>query len=325
MMKRVLLTRIFPDRAAEMLANAGFEVTLWQKDRPMLKEELIQMAQDHDAVLCTLTDAIDKAFMDACPRLEVISQFAVGYDNIDIATATRKGIPVGYTPDVLTEATADVAFGLMINASRNMFFMHKQIIAGHWGYFRPKAHLGMELKNKTLGILGMGRIGTAMARRCKGAYNMPVIYHNRNRNETAEKELHARYVDFNTLLAESDVLSVHCALTQDTRGIFNKASFGKMKPSAIFINTARGGVHNEPDLIEALKQGVIWGAGLDVTNPEPMLPDNPLLQMEHVAVLPHIGSATTEARDAMANLAAENIIGFYRNHTMHSCVNPECL
>ncbi|MBN2812775.1 MAG: D-glycerate dehydrogenase [Bacteroidales bacterium] len=325
MMKRVLLTRIFPERAAEMLSNAGFAVTQWQEDRPMLKEELIQMTQDHDAILCTLTDTIDKAFMDACPRLEVISQFAVGYDNIDVATATLKGIPVGYTPDVLTEATADVAFGLMINASRNMFFMHKQIIAGQWGYFRPKAHLGMELKNKTLGILGMGRIGTAMARRCRGAYNMSVIYHNRNRNESAEKELNARYVDFDTLLAESDVLSVHCALTRDTRGIFNKASFGKMKHTALFINTARGGVHNETDLIEALERGVIWGAGLDVTNPEPMLPENPLLQMEHVAVLPHIGSATSEARNAMANLAAENIIRFFRNREMHSCVNPECL
>jgi glyoxylate reductase len=206
-----------------------------------------------------------------------------------------------------------------------MFFMHKSIIKGDWGYFKPNAHLGIELKDKTLGIYGMGRIGMEMAKRCQGAYDMDIIYHNRTRNLEAEKLFNARYVSFETLLGQSDVISVHAALSADTKNVFNAAAFSKMKPSAIFINTARGLVHNEVDLIAALQNGIIWGAGLDVTNPEPMLKDNPLLRMENVCVLPHIGSATIEARTEMARMAATSIIEYYKDKKVSHIVNPEVL
>jgi glyoxylate reductase len=203
--------------------------------------------------------------------------------------------------------------------------MHKRIARGEWTFFRPKADLGIELKNKTLGIFGLGRIGLQMAIRCKGAYNMKIIYHNRKPNRDAEKLLGAGLVSFDELLSQSDVLSVHCALNSETRGVFDQTAFSKMKPTSIFVNTARGGIHNEKDLIEALNVGKIWGAGLDVTNPEPMDVTNPLLSMPNVAVLPHIGSATEEARNEMSRLAAMNIIEFYKHNHMPNVVNPETL
>jgi len=323
--KKIFISRMFPGKGAELLRTAGFSVTEWNEERPMTQDELIEKAKVHNALFCTLTDKIDKRFLNECSHLEIISQFGVGYDNIDISEATRLRIPVGFTPNAMSDATADIAFGLMIATSRKMFYMHKRIEKGEWSYFKPKANLGIELKNKTLGIFGLGRIGMEMAKRCKGAYNMKIIYHNRKANPKAEQELNAEFVDFTGLLKQSDVLSVHCSLNTETKGIFNKAAFSQMKPGAIFINTSRGLVHNETDLIEALKTGVIWGAGLDVTNPEPMQPDNPLLQMENVCIVPHIGSGTVEARVEMARLAAVNIIEFYKNKKIPHIVNPESM
>lgn len=297
----------------------------WNEDRPMTRDELIEKAKAHDALCITSTEKIDKNFLNECSHLDIISQYAVGYDNIDIAEATRLGIPVGFTPGAMSDATADIAFGLMIATSRKMFYLHKSIIKGEWTYFRPTANLGLELKNKTLGIYGLGRIGMEMAKRCVGAYNMKILYHNRKPNSEAEQKLGAKLVDFKNLLSQSDVISVHCSLSAETKGIFNKTTFSQMKPTSIFINTSRGGVHNETDLIEALRAGMIWGAGLDVTNPEPTKQDNPLLHMENVTVLPHIGSATIEARNEMARLAAINIIEFYTHKKIPHIVNPEAL
>jgi glyoxylate reductase len=322
---RVFVTREIPVIGIELLKSEGFEVSLWAQDRPMKPDELISEGKKVDAMLTQLTDRIDANFFEQCRHLEIISQFSVGYDNINISEATRLGIPVGYAPGAMSDATADVAFGLMIAASRKMFYMHKAIEKGEWKDFNPNANLGIELKNKTLGIFGLGRIGLEMGIRCRGAYNMNIIYHNRNPNKEAEKILNARFVSFEELLSDSDVLSVHCALNNETRGIFNQVAFSKMKRSSIFINTARGGVHNEMDLIDALNTETIWGAGLDVTNPEPMNFDNPLLSMANVAVLPHIGSATVEARNEMARLAALNIVEFYKSGTIPNIVNPETL
>ncbi|MBU3822128.1 D-glycerate dehydrogenase [Flavobacteriaceae bacterium XHP0103] len=321
--KRIFISKIFPELGAQMLKDVGFEVTAWSQDRPMTQEELIEKAKTHDALFCSSSDKIDKYFLNACSHLEIISQFSAGYDNIDVAEATRLGIPLGHAPNAMNDATADIAFGLMIAVSRKMFYMHKQIINANWTHFKPTANLGMELKNKTLGIVGLGRIGTEMAKRCKGAYNMNIIYNNTKPNKQAEAELNATYVDFKTLLQQSDVLSVHCALTEKTKGLFNAEAFAQMKPTAIFINASRGQVHNETDLIEALKNKTIWGAGLDVTNPEPMQHNNSLLHMENVCVLPHIGSATVEARNEMARLAATNIIEFYKNGTIPNMINPD--
>jgi len=322
---KVFVSSVIPQIGIDMLNQQGFAVSTWDNLTPIPRDILIEKTKECNALLATLTGKLDADFMNECKHLDVISNFGVGYDNIDITEASKLGIAVGNTPGVLTDATADIAFGLMLAVSRKMFFMHKKIKKGEWKHFTPTQNLGVELKNKTLGVFGLGRIGIEMAKRCKGAYNMNVIYHNRKQNTEAEKLLDAKYVSFDELLAQSDVLSVHSALTEDTKGIFNKAAFEKMKPTSIFINTSRGGAHNEEDLTEALTTNKIWGAGLDVTNPEPMQKDNPLLQMENVAVLPHIGSATIEARNGMSRLAAENIIGFYKNGLVPNLVNPEAM
>ena len=323
--KKILVTREFPEIGLKHLEAQGFELTLWTKDRPMTPSELVERSMDHQALLCTVGDRVDRPFLEKCSHLEIISQYAVGHDNIDVNAATDLGIPVGFTPDIMSEATADIAFGLMIATARKMFFLHKTILKGEWGYFKPTSHLGMELTGKTLGVFGLGRIGIKMAERCKNAYGMEVIYHNRRADKAAEKALNATRVSFDELLAQSDVLSVHCVLSDETRGRFDQPAFKRKKPTSIFINTARGQVHHESDLIKALQSNEIWGAGLDVTDPEPMAKDNPLLSMETVAVLPHVGSGTMEARDGMSRLAAENIIEFYRSGTLIHMVNPGVL
>ncbi len=322
---RILVTRNFPSVGIELLKAEGYSVTERPEEYPMSQEELIEKAKKHNILFCTLTEKIDKHFLNECSHLKMISQFGVGFDNIDISEATRLGIPVGNTPGVLSEATADIAFGLMISTSRKMFFLHKSIQKGEWRFFTPNEHLGIELKGKTLGIFGMGRIGFEMAKRCKGAFDMNIIYHNRNKNIEAEKLLGAKMVSFQELLSLSDVVSAHCTLSEETKGIFNKEAFQQMKSSAIFINTSRGPVHNEKDLIEALNSKQIWGVGLDVTDPEPMKTDNPLLEMENVSILPHIGSGTEEVRGKMSVLAAENIIGYCKYLTIPHLVNPEAM
>ena len=259
---KVLVTRNIPVLGVEMLRKEGFSVTAWPFERPMADQELIAESKKHNVILCVSADNIGTDFINTCSHLKMISQFAVGYDNIDVSLATKLGIPIGYAPGAMNEATADIAFGLMIAVARKFFYMHKGILRGEWTYFKPNANLGIEFNNKTLGIFGIGRIGMAMARRCKGAYNMNIIYCNRNVHEEAEKLYNAKRVSFDELLKQSDVISVHSVLSKETKEIFNKAAFSKMKPSSIFINTARGGVHNEQDLIEALNKGTIWVQGL---------------------------------------------------------------
>ena len=313
MSKKVFVSRILPDKAKECLEEANCRVEVWHLERPMLQSELIQSCLDKNALLCTSADEIDAHFFNQCSHLDIVSTFAVGYDNIDLAAAKNHGVRLGNTPGVLTEATAEIAFALMIAVARKMFATHNKIVEGNWNYFIPKANLGLDLKDKTLGIFGLGAIGYEMARRCQAIYNMDVIYHNRNRNIEAEEKLGASLVSYDNLLKNSDVLSVHANLNQATANKFDASAFSSMKKSAIFINTARGGLHNETDLIQALKEKEIWGAGLDVTNPEPMLSTNPLLVMENAVVLPHIGSSTIETRNAMARLAAENIVKYYQS------------
>lgn len=319
---RVLVTRTIPSAGLDLLRKEGYQLEIFPEERPMTSDELMHAVKSADILLSLGENKLDSNFLRENKHLKMISQFAVGYDNINIPEATRLGIPVGNTPDVLSEATADIAFGLMISVSRKFFFNHKMIIAGGWGSFKPMAHLGQELSGKTLGIYGLGAIGMVMARRCQGAYGMNIIYCNRSSNEFAEQKFNAVRVSFEELLAQSDVLSVHSVLSDETRGKFNASAFAQMKPSSIFINTARGGIHDETDLLEALRNKTIWGAGLDVTNPEPMHKDNPLLSMENVAILPHIGSATVEAREGMSRLAAENIISYIKSGIIPHCVNP---
>lgn len=320
---KVFITRIIPEAGLQLLREAGIEIAQWAEKRDLTPQELIDHCKKADALLSAGSNKIDKSFLTACSHLKVISLHSVGFDRVDVAAATALGIPVGNTPGVLSDATADLAFLLILATSRKAIYLHKTIRQGEWKFFDPTANLGIEIRGKTLGIFGLGKIGYELARSCAAAFQMKIIYHNRNRNEAAEKELNAVYVSFDELLQQSDVLSVNTALTPETKGKFNKEVFARMKASSIFINTARGAIHNEPDLIEALQNKVIWGAGLDVTDPEPMQPDNPLLQMPNVAVLPHIGSATVETRNAMAVIAAKNVIAGLKGEKLESVVNAE--
>jgi lactate dehydrogenase-like 2-hydroxyacid dehydrogenase len=320
---KVFITRIIPEAGLQLLKDAGLTITMNSERRNLSKEELINMSKQNDIVLNGGFDKMDAAYFDQCQHLKAFSLMTVGYDNVDVAAATKYKIPVSNTPGVLSNATSDAAFLLMLAVSRKAFYMHQLILEDKWNFYDPTANLGTELYNATLGIYGLGKIGIEMARKAKASYDMNIIYHNRNRNEETEKLLDARYVSFDELLAQSDVLSVHANLSEQTRGIFDKKAFDKMKPTSIFINTARGGLHNETDLIIALQNNIIWGAGLDVTNPEPMAKDNPLLTMPNACVLPHIGSATKQARDAMATLAAQNVIAAAKGERLPNIINPE--
>jgi glyoxylate reductase len=320
---KVFITRKIMESGLQYLRDAGIEISEWTAKRDLTSTELIDFCKASDALLSAGGNRIDASFLQAAKHLKVISLHSVGYDNVDINTANDLKIPIGNTPGVLSNATADTAFLLILATSRKAFYMHKTIQNGDWGFFEPTANLGMELRGKTLGIFGLGKIGFELAKRCISAFEMKIIYHNRGHFEKAEKELKASMVSFDELLQRSDVLSVNTALTSETRGIFNKEVFARMKRTAIFINAARGAIHNETDLTEALEKGIIWGAGLDVTNPEPMNRNNPLLFMPNVCVLPHIGSATEETRAAMSLIAAKNIVAGLRGEKLPFVVNPE--
>ena len=320
---KVFVTREIPDAGLELLKQAGCTLTVYTDKINLDRQQLIHTCKTQDALLSAGPNLLDANFFEECNNLKVVSLHSAGFDRVDINAANKFKIPVSNTPDVLSKATSDVAFLLMIAVSRKALYMYKKILDGEWGFFDPTADLGVELYNKTLGVFGLGKIGVEMATKCKAAYNMKIIYNNRKPNETAEKTLDAQYVSFDELLAQSDVLSVHANLSDETKGIFNKASFGKMKPTAIFINTARGGLHDEKDLLHALQNNIIWGTGLDVTDPEPMAKDDPLLFMPNVCVLPHIGSATVETRDAMATMAAKNIIAGLKGERLPNIINPE--
>lgn len=321
---KIFITNQIPEVGINLLQEAGHEITIYPAvEKPIPQEELIDQCRQHDAVLVSGFAKLDEYFFEACPRIKVVSLFSVGYDSVDIKAATKHKVPVGNTPDVLSKATADIAFLLMLAVSRKAFFNYKKILEGGWKQFEPVADLGIDLHGKTIGIFGLGKIGFEMAAKCKAAYGMKVIYHNRHPNEKAEKELDARLVSFEELLQQSDVISMHANLTPETKGVFNKAAFEKMRPNSIFINTGRGNMHHETDLKEALENGTIWGAGLDVTNPEPMDKHNPLLLMPNVCVLPHIGSATKQTREAMAVLAARNLLAGLKGERLITVVNPQ--
>ncbi|WP_316823206.1 D-glycerate dehydrogenase [Pedobacter gandavensis] len=319
---KVFITRIISEQGRRLLEEAGVEIMEWKEQRPLSRDELIANCLQCDALLSVST-RLDADFFDACSHLKVIALHSVGFDHVDIAAATSLNIPVGNTPGVLSTATADTAFLLMLATSRKAFYLHKTIEKGEWGFFEPTANLGIELRAKTLGVYGLGKIGLEMARCCKAAFGMKIIYHNRTRNQEAEQELNAKWLPFEDLLQQSDVITVHTALTPETEGKFGRTAFNLMKSTAIFINTARGAIHQEEDLIKALEEGEIWGAGLDVTNPEPMRSNHPLLNMPNVAVLPHIGSATQETRASMSELAARNVIAALKGLQIPFPVNPE--
>jgi glyoxylate reductase len=322
---KILVTRDIPEIGLDMLRNKGCELRVQSSEKPFSKTEFKMASQWADVLLCSSKEKISEDFLSANSQLLMISQYSAGYDNVDMAECNERKLPVGHTPQAMNKATSDIAFGLMISVARNFFCMHKKLEAGEIEGFRPRANLGQEPYGKTLGVFGLGAIGFEMARKCKAAYGMEIIYCNRTENSKANSELEAKKVSFEELLTQSDVLSVHSNLSEETFKKFSAEAFKQMKSSAIFINTSRGQVHDELALIKALEEGQIWGAGLDVTDPEPMEMGNPLLNMRNVCVLPHIGSATVEARDEMSRLSAENIIRYFENGDMVHCINPEVL
>ncbi|MEJ5102859.1 2-hydroxyacid dehydrogenase [Chryseobacterium sp. MYb328] len=320
---KVFINKRIPEIGINMLQEAGLEI-IFPENENLTYDEWIQYCRNTDAILNIGGDfKYDKVFFDACPDIKAIALYSVGFDHVDIKEASLRNIPIGNTPDVLSRATSDVAFLLMQSIARRASYNFQKVKEGNWGAFDPLHALGQELYGKTLGVFGLGRIGFQMAEKCKKAFDMKIIYHNRRHNEEAEKELDAKYVSFDELVTDSDVLSIHANFTAEHKELFNNVVFGKMKSNAIFINTARGGFHQEQDLYKALTEGKIWGAGLDVTNPEPMSADNLILELSNVCVLPHIGSATIEARNGMARLAAGNLIAFSKGEKMPNCANPE--
>ncbi|WP_336963047.1 D-glycerate dehydrogenase [Chryseobacterium contaminans] len=320
---KVFINKRIPEIGINMLQEAGLQI-IFPENENLTYEEWLKYCQHTDVILSIGGDfKYDKLFFETCPNIKAIALYSVGFDHVDIKEANQRHIPIGNTPDVLSRATSDIAFLLMQSVARRASYNFQKVKDGAWDTFEPLHALGQELYGKTLGIFGLGRIGFQMAEKCKKAFEMEIIYHNRHHNEEAERELEATYVSFDELVRNSDVLSVHANFTPEHKDLFNQSVFEKMNPNAIFINTARGGFHQEKDLYNALTEGKIWGAGLDVTNPEPMSADNPLLKLSNVCVLPHIGSATIEARNGMARLAAENIIAFSKGEKMPYCANPE--
>ncbi|MFZ4929279.1 2-hydroxyacid dehydrogenase [Chryseobacterium sp. Mn2064] len=320
---KVFVNKRIPEIGIEMLKEAGLEIII-PENKSLSHEEWMEYCKNTDVVLNVGGDfKYNKDFFDACPNVKAIALYSVGFDHVDIQEANRRKVPIGNTPDVLSRATSDVAFLLMQSVARSASYNFQKVKNGDWNAFDPLHALGQELYGKTLGVFGLGRIGFEMAEKSRKAFDMNIIYHNRHRNEEAEKIVEAKYVSFDELIENSDVLSIHASFTPKHKELFNSSVFDKMKPNTIFINTARGGFHNQKDLYNALVEGKIWGAGLDVTNPEPMPADDPILELSNVCVLPHIGSATIEARNGMARLAAGNIIAFSKGEKMPACANPE--
>jgi glyoxylate reductase len=318
---KVFVTRVIPEKGLDIVREFC-DVDLWQSELPPTHEELSQHIRGIDGLLCLLTDKIDGEVMDdAGPQLKVISNHAVGYDNIDVSAATARKIPVGNTPDVLTDATADFAFALLMVVARRIPEAERYVHDGKWKTWGPMTLLGVDIKGATLGLVGFGRIGKAVARRALG-FDMRVIYYNTSKKKH-DPSIKATRVDFETLLEESDFISLHTPLTPDTRHLIDAEAFSKMKSNAVLVNTARGPIVDPDALHEALKERRIFGAGLDVTDPEPLPPDSPLLTLDNVVIAPHIASASKSSREKMSWMAAQNLIAGLKGDRLPNCVNPQ--
>lgn len=318
---KVFVTRLIPEKGLELIRDSC-DMDLWQAELPPTRDELLQHVRGVDGLLCLLTEQIDGEVMDeAGPQLKVISNHAVGFDNIDVMAATARKIPVGNTPEVLTDATADFAFALMMAVARRIPEGERYIHDGKWKTWGPMTLLGGELTGATLGLIGFGRIGKAMARRAVG-FDMRVIYYEPNETKP-NPDLKASPVDFETLLEESDYVSLHAPLTPDTHHLIDSEALSKMKSNAVLVNTSRGPVVDPGALYEALKEKRIFGAGLDVTEPEPLPLDSPLLTLDNIVITPHIASASKETRARMAWMAARNLIAGVKGAPLPNCVNPQ--
>jgi glyoxylate reductase len=314
---KVFVTRIIPEKGLSLVRDFC-EADIWPEEMPPSREVLLARLAAVDGVLSLLTDRMDGEAMDAAPALKVISNMAVGVDNVDIPAATRRKIPVGNTPGAMTDATADMTWALMMAAARRVVEGEKYVRSGKWKTWSPQLLLGADFAGATWGIIGFGRIGQAVARRAQG-FGMRVVYH----DTEAKPAEGATPVPLDELLETADFISLHVPLTPETHHMINAATLSRVKPGAVLVNTSRGPVVDPEALYEALKSNRLFAAGLDVTEPEPLPADHPLLELDNCTIVPHLGSASKRTRDLMAYLAAENLIAGLKGERVPHCVNPE--
>jgi glyoxylate reductase len=322
---RIFVTRLIPEKGLDMVQSlaADYDIELWQDPLPPAYEVLLQKARGVTGLYSLLTDKIDANLMETIgPQLKVISQMAVGFDNVDIQAATARGIPIGNTPGVLTDTTADFAWTLLMAAARRVVEGDKFTRAGRWKTWGPIDFLGPDVTGATLGIIGFGRIGQGMAKRAQG-FDMRLLYFDTQRYPEAEQKYGAQYVDMNTLLREADFVTLHTVLSAETYHLMDDERLQMMKPSGILINTSRGPVVDPAALYRALAKGTIAYAALDVTEPEPIDPDDPLLTLDNIIIAPHIASASFQTRNKMATMAAANLIAGLKGEHLPNCVNPQ--
>jgi len=323
---KIFITRQIPKLGLTLLEKAGIKYDIYPSDYAIPRSELIQQLtnNNYDAIISTLSDVIDAELLDiAGKQLKIVANYAVGYGNIDVSECSKRGIAVSNTPDVLSAATADMAFALLLATARRLFEGSELIQQDKWRGWAPKQLLGQDLSHKTLGIVGMGRIGEAMAKRALG-FDMKIVYHNRTQKVDAEKRLQANYLSLEELLKQSDFISLHTPLTKQTHHLIGKDQFALMKKNVILVNTARGAVIDEKELVKALQEGKIWGAGLDVFEFEPKI-SKELKNMRNVVLAPHLGTATKGTRDAMIELTVSSIIAVLNGKTSSNILNPAVL
>lgn len=322
---KVFVARKMAQEALDMIADAA-EMELWEDELPPPRNVLLNKVRDIDGLLSLLTDKVDAELMDTAPKLKVVSNMAVGFDNIDVPAATKRGIVVGNTPGVLTETTADFAWALIMATGRRVAEGDRWTRSGKWKTWGPMILLGHDIHRATLGIVGCGRIGLEVAKRARG-FDMKVLYYDTiRRKPEEEKEFGLEYVPkLHDLLSRADFVTVHVPLMAETRHLISTAEFAAMKPTAIFVNTSRGPVVDQKALYQALKSGQIFAAGLDVTEVEPIPMDDPLLTLDNIIIAPHIASASVATRTKMATMAAANLIAGLKGEMPPNCVNPEVL
>jgi len=323
MKPRVYVTRLLPKQAMDKI-HSFCDARVWEGDLPPSRNVLLENVVDIDGLLSLLTDKIDVEVMNRSRKFKVISNCAVGFDNIDVQEATKRGIIVGNTPGVLTDTTADFAFALLMAAARRVVEGDRVVRAGKWKTWGPMTLLGQDVHGATLGIVGIGRIGLAVAKRAEG-FGMKILYSHALRNSQVDQELGIESVDLDSLLVQSDFISLHTSLTAETHHLIGPNEFDKMKRTAILVNTSRGPVVDNMALYEALRSGKIAYAALDVTEPEPLPADHPLLTLDNVIVAPHIASASVATRTKMALMATENLIAGLKGEMPPNPVNPEAL
>ena len=323
MQPKVYITRRIPESGIKLLQESC-DVEIWDSDDVVPRDVFLKAVADKDAVLCLLTEKIDAETMDVAKSVKIFANMAVGFDNIDVEECTKRGVMASNTPGVLTGTTADFAFTLLMAAARRIREGHEFIQAGKWETWGPLLLMGQDIHHATLGLIGLGRIGTEMARRGQG-FSMRVLYNDVVRREDLEQELGLEYADFDTVLQESDFVSMHVPYMPATHHLISTEQLAMMKQTAVLINTARGPIVDPQALYTALKSGEIWAAGLDVTDPEPIPMDDPLLTLDNCLIAPHIASASFNTRSDMSELAANNILAALSGERPPTILNPDVL